>query len=125
ASYAVMFAFTALLYRQWADRERLTFPIVLLPLELSRDPRPGRRINEFLTNPVMWCGAAVPILVYGWEGLRSYLPVPPPLHWGTWNWFPDRPWKEFNLGMAHVYFAIVGLTFLLTTEVAFSLWFFY
>lgn len=127
ASYAVMFAFTALLYRQWAVRERLTFPIVLLPFEVSRDPKPGRRFNEFLTSPVMWIGAAVPILIYGWNGARSYLPNLPelPLHYGTWGWFPDRPWREFNLGMAHVYFAMIGLTFLLTTEVAFSLWFFF
>ncbi len=127
ASYAVMFAFTALLYRQWAVRERLTFPIVFVPLEVAREPRPGRRFNDFLTAPVMWAGAAVPIVVFAWNGARTYLPNLPevPLHWGTWGWFPDRPWREFNLGMAHVYFAIVGLTFLLTTEVAFSLWFFY
>ncbi len=127
ASYCVMFALTALLYRQWAVRERLTFPIVLVPLEVSRDPQPGRRLNEFLVNPVMWAGALVPILVFAWNGTRTYLPNLPeiPLHWGTWGWFPDRPWREFNLGMAHLFFAMIGLTFLLTTEVAFSLWFFY
>ena len=127
AMYAVMFAFTSLLYRQWAERERLTFPIVFAPIEMAAAPRPGRLVNDFLGNRVTWLGAAIPILVFAWNGTKSYVPALPeiPLHFGTWGWFPDRPWSEFNLEMAHVYFAIIGLAFLLTTEVSFSLWFFF
>lgn len=125
--YAFMFAATSLFYRQWAERERLTFPIVQLPVELTRPAEPGHRVNAFFRSRLVWCGAAVPILVYGNNGLRSYVPGLPqiPLDWGTWGWFPDRPWSEFNLGWAHTYFAIVGLSFLLTAEMSFSLWFFY
>ncbi len=127
AGYCVMFALTSLLYRQWADRERLTFPIVVVPLELARAPEPGRRVNAFLRDRVMWLGAAVPIAVFAWNGLKTYVPALPQLnlHYGTWGWFTDRPWSEFNLETAHIYFSMVGLSFLLTTEVSFSLWFFF
>lgn len=127
AMYCVMFALTSLLYRQWAERERLTFPIVFAPIEMAAAPRPGRRVNDFLGSWVMWAGAAIPILIFAWNGAKSYVPALPlvPLHFGTWGWFPDRPWSEFHLQTAHVYFAIIGLTFLLTTEVSFSLWFFF
>jgi len=127
AGYCVMFALVSLLYRQWADRERLTFPIVVVPLELARAPEPGRLVNAFLRDRVMWLGAAIPVLVFGWDGLRTYLPALPliNLHYSTWGFFSDRPWSEFNLGTASVYFSMVGLSFLLTTEVSFSLWFFY
>jgi len=125
--YGVMFALTSLFFRQWADRERLIFPIVYLPLEMTREPAPGRRLNEFLTNPAVWLGAAVPIVVLGINGLRSYFPALPavPVGWSTWGLFPDRPWSEFNLDEANVYFSIVGLTFLLSTEVSLSFWVFF
>jgi len=127
AGYCVMFAFTSLLYRQWSDRERLTFPIIYVPMELTKDPAAGRRINEFLRNWVVWAGAAIPILIFALNGAKRYFPALPeiPLHYSTWGLFPDRPWSEFNMEMAHVYFAIIGLSFLLTTEVSFSLWFFF
>lgn len=127
AGYCVMFALVSLLYRQWSDRERLTFPTVVVPLELAREPEPGRLVNAFLRNRVMWLGAAVPMLVFGWNGLKTYLPALPQinLHYSTWGFFTDRPWSEFNLETASVYFSMVGLTFLLTTEVSFSLWFFF
>lgn len=127
AGYAVMFAFTSLLYRQWADRERLTFPIVYVPLEVAREPRPGRAVNEFLRNRLVWLGAAVPILIYAWNGAKSYWPWIPllPLNFSAWTIFPDRPWSELHFDEAHIYFPIIGLTFLLTTEMSFSLWFFY
>lgn len=127
ASYCVMYAFTSLLYRQWADRERLTFPLIYVPIELARAPGQGRLVNDFLRSRAMWIGAAIPILVFAVNGIRNYFPAVPlvPLNFGTWGFFADRPWSEFNLGWAHLYFAIIGLTFLLTTEVSFSLWFFF
>ena len=40
--WAAYFSLTAVLYRQWSERERLIFPIVHLPFELARDPGPGK-----------------------------------------------------------------------------------
>jgi len=39
--------------------------------------------------------------------------------------FPDRPWSEFQLAPLSTSFTVVGMTFLLPAETAFSLWFFY
>ncbi len=125
--YGAMFALTSLFFRQWADRERLIFPIVYLPLEMTREPAEGRRLNAFLTTPTVWLGAAVPILVLGVNGLRSYYPALPAIQlgWSTYGLFPDRPWSEFDLADANVYFSIIGLTFLLSTEVSLSFWVFF
>jgi len=123
---AVMFAFCSLFYRQWADRERLIFPMTYLPLEVTA-PAGRSPVNAFLSNRLVWLGAAVPIIVFGINGLRTYFPGIPsvPIQWSATEIFPDRPWSEFQLEAVRVYFSIVGLTFLLTTEVSFSLWFFY
>jgi len=127
ALFAVMFAFTALFYRRWAEAERLTFPITYLPLEMTAEPRRGRLLNDFLRNPVTWLGAALPIAAHAVNGLRSYIPALPeiPMRWWAGAWFPDRPWSEFSLGDTGIFFSITGLSFLMTTEISFSLWFFY
>ena len=77
AMYAVMFALTSLLYRQWAERERLTFPIVFAPIAMAEAPRPGHRVNDFLGNWMTWLGALVPIVIFAWNGLKSYVPALP------------------------------------------------
>lgn len=125
--YATVFALCALLYRQWASSERLIFPIVHLPVELCQAPASGRLLNSFLLNRLTWAGIGVPVFIYIVNGLRVYLPGIPeiPLHWGTWGLFPDRPWSEFHMDTAHMYFSVIGLSFLLTTEMSFSLWFFF
>ncbi len=122
--WAVMFAFCSLFYRQWAARERLIFPVTYLPIEITRAPAEGKLFNEFLSNRQVWIGAVIPIVVYGLNGLKTYFPTLPafPLVWHFNNFFPDRPWSEFSLEDAHLYFSIIGLTFMLTTEISFSIW---
>ncbi len=125
--YAILFALTSLFYQQWTDRERLIFPMTYLPLEMTRAPAPGRWVNAFMANRLVWVGAAVPIAVYLVNGLTTYVPGLPaiPLLWNGSGWFPDRPWSALDLQQMHLYFSIVGITFLLTTEVSFSIVFFY
>ena len=127
AMYSVMYGFTAIFQLRWAREERLTFPLVYLPLEMTKEPPHGRLLNDFLRNPVTWTGAAVPVAVFLINGLRNHFPALPliPLGWDMSGFFPDRPWSEFSLGWAGIYFPIVGLSFLLTTDVSFSIWFFY
>jgi len=127
ALWAASFALVSIFYRQWADRERLTFPIVYLPVEAVREPGEGHVFNDFLRSRVVWLGAAIPIVVFAVNGLRTYYPAIPEIRtrWDTWGWFPDRPWSAFNLGSANTYFSIVGLSFLLTTEASLSIWGFF
>lgn len=122
--FASNLALVSLFYRQWSERERLIFPLVQVPYEISRDPEPGRLVNDFLRNRYTWIGAAIPCVILGINGLRTYIPGLPafPLSWYIWTVFPDRPWSEFHLNDVNIYFSVIGLTFLLTTEIAFSLW---
>ena len=123
----VMFAFCSLFYRQWVDRERLIFPMTYLPLEVTAAVKGPGAVNAFLSNRLVWIGAVIPIIVFGVNGLRIYFPALPqiPTQWSWTSIFPDRPWSEFQIEAVRIYFSIVGLTFLLTTEISFSLWFFY
>ena len=58
---AVFFGFlclAALLRRQWADHEKLTFPLAQLPLEMARGG------DAFLRNPLTWIGFAIPAVIF-------------------------------------------------------------
>lgn len=125
--YASNFALCAMFFRQWSERERLVFPIVHVPEEVSREAPPGRLLNDFFRSRLTWIGIAIPILIWTVKGLRAYSPEFPdiPLKFGTWGLFSDLPWNQFNMSMAEVWFAVLGISFLLTREVSFSFWFFF
>ena len=127
ALYCSNFAFISLFFHQWSVRERLIFPLIHLPLEMSRPAPKGRIFNDFLSNRLTWIGIGIPLIIWGWNGLRTFIPGMPliPMSYGTWGLFSDRPWSEFHMDTAYIYFTVIGLTFLLTMEIAFSLWFFY
>jgi hypothetical protein len=125
--FASNFSLVSVFYHQWAVRERLIFPVVQLPLQLTEAPARGERFNPFLGNPWTWVGFVIPCLIWGINGLRTFAPGIPafPMTWYSWSLFPDRPWNELHLESINIYCTVIGLTFLLTTEIAFSLWFFY
>jgi hypothetical protein len=125
--YAACFCLVSLFYRHWAVSERLVFPLVQLPVLMAGAPEPGRRFNAFFRDPLTWVGIAIPTVIWGINGLSSYYPGVPviPMTLSVPSLFPDRPWNVFTLGTLNVWFTVVGLTYLLTVENGFSLWFFY
>jgi len=125
--YAANFAFVSIFYRQWAVRERLLFPVVQLPLLIAEEPEPGRRMNPFFRNPLMWAGFAFPAFIWGVNGLGTYFPGLPriPTGFGVPQLFPDRPWSDFQIGGLSLWFAVTGITFMLASETSLSLWGFY
>lgn len=125
--FGASFSLVSLFFRQWSVKERLIFPVIHLPVEVAREAPPGRLLNSFLRNRLTWAGAAIPAAIWGLNGLSSYFPgvLTIPMGWGTYGLFADRPWSAFNMETAHVYFTMIGIVFLLTTEVSFSLWFIY
>jgi hypothetical protein len=125
--YAAVFALVSLFCRHWSENERLVFPIVRLPVEIAAAPAPGRLLNAFLANPLTWVGAAIPACIHSLNALSAWFPALPRIRLGWWlgSIVADRPWSEFQLMGLTVYFIVIGLTFLLTTQVAFSFWFFY
>ncbi len=130
ATYVVMMCMLTLLRRQWIESEKLLFPLVVVPLEVMSEPEPGRFVNQFFRNKIMWLGCGLAFLVHFYNGLPGYfsrMPVLEICQWGkiipTTSW--GRPWSAwYNIRFA-VLPLIIGLSFLLTSEVSFSLWAFY
>lgn len=125
--YGSNIALCALFYRQWSVRERLIFPLVQVPAEMARAARAGTFANEFFRNRLTWAGIALPVVAWGLRGVHAYVPAVPSLtlSWNMWSIFADRPWSEFRLMNAEVFFSVIGVTFLLTREMGFSFWAFF
>ena len=122
----VFFAFICLsviLRKQWSDNEKLSFPLVQLPLEMILD-RPDR---PFIRNPVMWAGFMIPFWYFGMNGLHNINPAIPsiPIYWDIKDALTTHPWNQVSFWRAYFSFAGVGFFFLLPTDLLFSLWFFY
>jgi hypothetical protein len=125
--YATNFSLVSIFFHQWSVRERLIFPVVSVPAMMAEEAPAGSLLNAFFRNRLTWIGIGIPIAIWGWNGLKSYFPQLPllPMNWYSWELFPDRPWSELHLEDINIYFTVIGLSFLLTTEIAFSFWFFY
>lgn len=120
-----------LLRRQWVDNEKLTFPLVQLPLEMIRGEPAGfggaRAQGSFLKNRLTWFGFALPALVFGFNGLHQWYPSVPefPIDIDLNRLLLDPPWNAIGFTHMFVSFAAIGFFYLLPTDLLFSLWLFF
>ncbi len=122
-----------ILRRQWVDNEKLSFPLVQLPLEMIKGESTGGITGRssaggsFLKNSVTWIGFALPALIFGLNGLHQYSPSIPDIATDIDlnSFFQQPPYNQ--MGFFHIYmsFAAVGFFYLLPTDLLFSLWFFF
>lgn len=112
----------SILRKQWVESERLTFPIVQLPLEMTEES------GALYRNRAMWIGFAVAGGLTLLAGLHALWPSIPHIQIGRRNmaaYIPNPPWSEMgNIPVAFWFWAI-GLAFLMPLELSFSCWFFF
>lgn len=125
--YSIFFCLSALVRRQWVENEHFTFPLVQLPILLSESPEPGQRFNSLLRSPLLWVGVGMVTLLHTLKGLHLFYPIIPdiPTAWHSSDYFTTRPWNSVNDMPIFIYPLVIGFSYLLSTEVCFSLWFFY
>lgn len=121
--YVSFLCLTVILRRQWADNEKLVFPLVTLPLAIIDD----RQQDSFLRNKLMWLGFAIPALVYTINGLHANIAAVPEIKLGwTLNQFlTTRPWTGMHYTRLVISFAAIGFFYFLSSDLLFSLWFFF
>ena len=123
----VLFVFTAflclaaILRKQWIENEKLSFPLVSLPLEFVHEG------HGFFRNRLMWLGFTLPALIFTLNGLHEIWPQIPnlPLRYILNQYFTERPFNAMVYTPIFLSFAAVGFFYLLPTQLLFSLWFFF
>jgi len=125
--YFALACLCVILRKQWAERERLVFPLIKLPLEMVKAPTGQSKLNEFFSNKAVWIGIAIPVFVWTLKNLHMRFPAVPdfPVQVPLYHLFTEAPWNAIGLYFATIQFSVVGITYLLTKEVSLSLWLFY
>lgn len=123
---AVFFAFVcmaSILRKQWVDNEKLTFPLVELPLEMTVEGVAG----PFFRNPVTWIGFGVPMLIFTLNGLHELMPSVPQIRLSYYlnQHFVGKPWSDISGTTIYCSFAAIGFAYFLPAQMLFSLWFFF
>ena len=116
---------SAILRRQWVEKERLSFALVQLPVEMSQSD--GGVLNSFFRNKLMWIGFAIPVILHGLNGLHYYFPAVPEAKIRLYldHYFYEAPWHQIRPFWMHILPSVIGMSYLVSLEVSFSIWFFF
>ena len=118
----VMLCMTVVLRKQWTEHERLTYPLVHLPLDMTAQNTPLWR------NRLLWIGfgiAAFIDIVNGLHGMFPNVPVFPIKLEDQSRLFTTRPWNAIGWFPVDFYPFAIGLGMLLPLDLSFSCWFFF
>jgi Ca2+/Na+ antiporter len=128
----VMLCVNVLLRKQWTDRERLSYPIVQLPLEIAAVGE-GGRLPPLFRNRLFWIGFAAAGFVDLVNSLNLYYPsIPTILTPGRGasfldllQFFQSKPLNAIGWTPISWYPFLIGLGMLMPVDFLFSAWFFY
>ena len=117
-----MLCINSVFRKHWVEAEKLTFPIVMLPLEMTEES------GSLFKNKYMWMGFAVAgtiTLIAGLNYLYPSIPYIRIVRRDIGRYMTDPPWNAMGYIPMGFYFWAIGLAFLMPLELSFSCWFFY
>lgn len=112
----------SLLRKRWADEEHLPFPVIALPLEITREGAPIYR------NRLFQAGVAIPLFLHSLNTLAGLYPNVPSFRINSardLSYSLSTPWTGVDAMLIMVHPVGVGFGYLVNTDALFSLWFFY
>ena len=122
--YLVSFAVVSLLRRRWVEEEKLVYPLAIVPLRLVEAGGGERRGAVFLRSRLMWAGFVFSafLILYNYAADRlGPMGSIAPLQLSTRFKF-ERSGVEVMFTFDTL---VLGLSYLLNLEVAFSVWVFH
>ncbi|MBI3828322.1 MAG: hypothetical protein HY291_02325 [Planctomycetes bacterium] len=122
---AMIFALCALLRKQWAEHEQIPFPLAQIPNEMARGAL-GEGKQPLHRDPLLLWGLGLAFAFVSWNSLADYYTFVPSIPTGNWmsQYLSEDPWNRLLPVYCKIYFSVVALTFLLSKDVSFSLWFY-
>lgn len=119
----VMICINVVLRKQWIEREKLAYPIIQLPLEMTRNYG-----ITFFKNKVFWIAFTIVSLIDIVNGLNFLYPRVPLIGFRSRDisgLFTEKPWNAIGWTPLSIYPFVIGLGFLMPVDLSFSCWFFY
>jgi hypothetical protein len=131
----VMQCVNVLIRKQWTENERLTYPLVKIPMEIT-DSQPfgrGQSGVPLTRNKLFWIGFAVAFSIDLVNSLNYYFPAIPPIgtpgngasSWDLHWYVTTKPWNAIGWTPLSFYPFMIGIGMLMPMDFLFSSWFFY
>ena len=118
----VMLGITLIVRRQWIENEKLSYPVIQLPMEMTREN------GNFFKNRLMWIGFAVAggmDILNGLHFLNPAIPSTGGPYWDIGRYITDKPWSAIGRTPVGISPFAIGLGFLMPLDLSLSCWFFY
>jgi hypothetical protein len=120
-----MLCVNALMAEQWTNHEKLAFPIVQLPLEMTRDGG----ASPFWRSKYLWGGFGAMFAIDLLNGFAFLYPALPSLNvrfLGDLSlWFPSPPWNQIGWTPIGIFPFVSAIGFFMPTDLLFSAVFFF
>lgn len=136
AIFVFLFIFTMLcinviVRRQWTENEKLSYPIIQLPYEITKTgmSKSKKKANAtILQNRMFLLGFVLAAFLNILNGLHFHFPSIPQLRLKIQDigyFFTNKPWSAIGWTPLAIYPWVVGIVFFIPIELSFSCWFFY
>ena len=122
AVHLVMLCMCLIFRKQWVESERLSYPIIQLPYELTTPH------GRFFRSHWMWLGLSIGVTIDIINGLNYLFPAVPSLGGKLYDLrsiFTERPWSGIGWSPIGVFPFGVGLSFFIPLDLSFSCWAFW
>jgi len=126
--FFVMLCLNVMIRKQWMEQEKLSFPIIQLPLEIAKG---GGEVPLF-KNRLLWIGFAIAFIIGSVNGIASLLPYIPRIPVSCTDpandlgqYVTTPPWNAIGWTPLAKYPFAIGLAFFIPADLSFSCWFFY
>ncbi len=109
--------------KPWTEQEKLSFPVIQIPLMIAG------RLRELLRSRLFWLAFGITGAIDVLNGFQFFFPdlprIPIVQAFTFRDFLVERPWNAIANTEINLYPFVIGLTFFMPTDLAFSCWFFF
>ncbi len=128
AMFACLFGIAVIFRKQWADNERFSFPLLILPrMLLEEGEEDGKFFRPILRNPAFKAGIVFALFITAMQGAAFYVPgLPNPvINLDMRQFTQSQDWGWFIRGEGEATFAVrwhyVAISFFMEIDMLFSI----
>ena len=121
----VMHCITLYVRASWVEQERLSYPIIQLPLAMTSQPVSNHSANSIFAQTGLWIGVGISGGIALVNGLADLFPIIPalPIHPRDHNlarYITAQPWRSMGMFEIGVIAPVVGLAFFMPLDMSIS-----
>ncbi len=118
----VMVCLNSLFRKQWTEHEKLTYPIIQLPIGMIKPSDSG-----LFRSRILWLGFGIAGGLNMINSLHYIFPAVPEIAFYAeiTNLFDQKPWNAIGRVRLRLFPFAIGLAFFIPLDLSFSCWFFF